>query len=335
MPRAAILAMILVAAGIVIYVASAAFTPPRLPPFDSPVPLQEEAEPGGFAADRPTPIEIDGKRYMSYLRAVCDLGPRQSGSAGMKKQQGLIIAHFDKLGLSTKKQTFQAKQVTIADPVEMTNLIVSIFPEKKKRVILCTHYDTRPIADQEFDPRKWRDPFVSANDGGSGVAMLMELGHHLPKLNLDVGVDLVFFDGEELINEPRRDKYFFGSEHFAQSWKKATDRPDYFAAILFDMIAGKLPRFPAEGHSYVQAPKLNNEIWRTANELKCKVFSNQVGQRVLDDHLQLLDVGIPAIDIIDFDYTHWHRLSDRPENCDPEGPTQIARVLTVWLQRQS
>lgn len=326
-----VIALVLVVAGLAIYVVNTSMSQPvRTSPFPPP---PNDDKPTGFAADRANPIDIDGARYMGYLKAVCDLGPRMSGTPAMKKQQDLVAAHFQKLGISLRKQTFQAKQVTRENPVEMTNLIASIAPEKKKRVILCSHYDTRPIADQEADPRKWREPFVSANDGGSGVALLMELAHHLPKLNLGVGVDLVFFDGEEFIFD-KRDKYFLGSEHFAQTWRKADNRPDYVAAILFDMIAGKLPRFPAEGNSYRRAPRLNNEVWAIAKEVRANAFAQRIGGEVLDDHLQLLDVGIPAIDIIDFDYVHWHRLTDTPENCDPEGPTQIARVLGVWLKRQ-
>src|SRR5262249_22066302 len=76
------------------------------------------------------------------------------------------------------------------------------------------------------------------------------------------------------------------------------------------------------------------EVWNTADELKCRTFKNRIGPNVQDDHLALQEVGIPAIDIIDFDYPHWHRLSDRPANCDATGPTEVGKVLSVWLQRQ-
>ena len=101
-------------------------------------------------------------------------------------------------------------------------MIVSFFPDKKRRVILCSHYDTRPIADQEPDARDSRKPFVSANDGGSGVAMLMELGNHMKDLKTNVGVDFVLFDGEEYTGEtkgPNKDEYFIGSKHFAKTWR--------------------------------------------------------------------------------------------------------------------
>src|SRR4029079_19316706 len=146
-------------------------------------------------------------------------------------------------------QAFEAKQKSQTKAVPMANLIIACHPQQKRRVILCSHYDTRPIADQEPDPRKWREPFVSANDGGSGVALLMELGHHMKDLKVEVGVDFVFFDGEEYIFDAKRDKYFFGSEHFAQTWRKTKDRPVYGGAILLDMIAGKGSRFPIEGNS--------------------------------------------------------------------------------------
>ena len=288
---------------------------------------------GGAAQADAEPIEIDGKRAMDYLEAICAIGPRQSGTLGMKRQQELIRKHFEGLGLTVQSQSFQAKQSSQREPVEMTNLIVSIQPERKRRIILCSHYDTRPIADQEQDPRKWREKFISANDGGSGVALLMELGHHLPKLDARVGVDLVFFDGEEYIFERDRDRYFFGSEHFAKTWRASKTRPDYVAAVLFDMIAGRTPRFPVEGHSWLKAQALCLDLWRIGSELKCKAFVDRMGERVLDDHLALLNVGIPAVDIIDFDYPHWHRLSDTPENCSPDGMAQVARVLSVWLPR--
>jgi Zn-dependent M28 family amino/carboxypeptidase len=215
----------------------------------------------------------------------------------------------------------------------MTNLIVRWNPKAKKRVILCSHYDTRPIADQEKDPKDWKKPFVSANDGGSGVALMMELGHHMAKLKLDVGVDFVLFDGEEYIFNADKDRYFFGSEHFAKAWAKAGKQPQYVGAILLDMIAGKNPKFPVEGYSYTRAKPLALEIWSIASKQGCKAFQQNVGDYVKDDHIALQNAGIPAIDIIDFSYPHWHRLSDTPASCDPNGMDQVAKVLSVWMQQ--
>jgi hypothetical protein len=294
-----------------------------------------------FAADREpvavAMIPFDGKRAMGYLEAVCKLGPRISGSDGMKKQQEMLKAHFEKFGGKVELQKFPAKQYSQKQPVDMANLIVSWFPDRPRRVILCSHYDTRPIADQEEDPRDWRMPFLSANDGGSGVALLMELAHHMKDLKTQVGVDFVFFDGEEYIFDPRPngDKYFFGSEHFAKTYRQSKPKFVYGAAILLDMIAGKGAKFPREPNSDLWAGKLVDEIWKIAAEEKCTVFQNRRGAtEVNDDHIALNRIGrIPAIDIIDFDYPHWHKLTDQPSKCAVEPMEQVARVLTVWLQR--
>lgn len=290
-----------------------------------------------FAADRaPAPvaaIDFDTKRALGYLDDICRLGPRLSGSDGMKKQQELLQKHFEKLGGKITWQQFTARQRSQRQPVEMANLIVSWHPDRTRRVILCSHYDTRPIADQEPDRRKWRLPFISANDGGSGVAFLMELAHHMTDLKTEVGVDFVFFDGEEYVFDPHEDKYFFGSEYFAQRYRKNPPDHKYLAAVLFDMIAGQNPRFPIEQNSLFRAGRLVNELWGIAAEQQCGAFQLQYGPNVQDDHLALNDVGIPAVDIIDFDYRHWHRLTDVPANCSGEGLNQVARVVSAWLQR--
>lgn len=290
---------------------------------------------GGFAAgNQPAvePVAIDGKRAMGYLKDVCDLGPRMSGSPAMKKQQDLVRDHFTKLGAEVQLQTFSAKQVSQPNAVDMANLIISWQPKSKKRAIICAHYDTRPIADQEPNPQDWKKPFLSANDGGSGIAFMMELGHHIKKLKLEVGVDFVLFDGEEYIFNANKDKYFFGSKHFAQTWIKNGKQPMYVGAVLLDMIAGKNPKLPVEGYSWSRAKDLTTDIWTIAAKQGCTAFVSKVVHYVKDDHIALLDAGIPAIDIIDFDYPHWHRLTDTPASCAPEGMEQVAKVLTVWLQ---
>ncbi|HKB42138.1 MAG TPA: M28 family peptidase, partial [Gemmataceae bacterium] len=255
-----------------------------------------------------------------------------SGSDGMTKQQEMLAKHFTKLGGKVERQQFTARQRSQRGQVAMANLIVRWHPERQRRIILCSHYDTRPIADQEPDERKWREPFVSANDGGSGVALLMELAHHVKDLKTAVGVDFVFFDGEEYIHQ-KNDEYFFGSRHFAADYRRAKPKFTYTAAVLLDMIGGKNAQFPIEANSWWNAAPLVMELWETAAEQKCAAFQKREGPQVDDDHLALNRAGIPAVDIIDFSYRHWHRLSDVPQNCSGESLEQVARVLSVWLQR--
>ena len=107
----------------------------------------------------------------------------------------------------------------------------------------------------------------------------------------------------------------------------------YVGAVLLDMIGGKDPRFPVEPYSWEKAGALTEQIWKIAEEQKCAAFKNMRGTEVQDDHLALNRVGIPAVDIIDFSYPHWHRLTDVPENCSADSLEQVARVLSVWVQR--
>jgi hypothetical protein len=292
-----------------------------------------------FASDRSgaataqKPVAFDGKRAMGYLEEICKIGPRMSGTDGMKKQQDLIEKHFNDLGAKVTYQKFTARQKSNAKPVEMANMIISYHPDRTRRAILCSHYDTRPIADQEPNPRRWHEPFVSANDGGSGVALLMEMGHHMKDLKTTVGVDFVLFDGEEYVFD-KNDTYFFGSMQFGKEYSKVRRKTTYTGAILLDMIAGKGGTFPVEQNSWTRASKLVREVWGIAKELKCGAFEDGFSKfAVEDDHIPLNRAGIPAIDIIDFDYPHWHRLTDVPKNCSPAPMEQVAKVCSVWLQR--
>ncbi len=160
----------------------------------------------------------------------------------------------------------------------------------------------------------------------------MELAHVMKDLKTTLGVDFVLFDGEEFIHE-NGDDYFFGSRQFAALYRKQKKPPAYIAAIVLDMIGGKNARFPVEQHSWFDAALLVRDLWNTAEELKCTAFQKRDGPSVLDDHVALNRAGIPAVDIIDFSYKHWHRLSDVPANCSGDSLEQVARVLTVWLQK--
>jgi glutaminyl-peptide cyclotransferase len=301
-------------------------------------PVRQRGDVGGGPQATSAPIQpvpFDGKRALDHIRDLCKLGPRISGSEGMRKQQDLLKEHFEKLGGKVEFQRFTARQTSRPNPVAMANFIASWHPDRDRRVILCTHYDTRPRADQEENPRKWDEPFLSANDGTSGVAWLMELARHVKQIPAAVGIDFVLFDGEEYVFDgPQgQDRYFFGSDHFADEYKRAPPRHRYVGAVLLDLFAHKNAKFPIERNSWDRAAPLVREVWRTAAEVKVDAFLSHFAGPYLDDHLALNRVSIPAVDIIDFDYPHWHKLSDLPENCSAETMEQVAKVLTAWMQR--
>ncbi len=284
-------------------------------------------------------VKFDESHALKYLRELCDLGPRISGSESMKKQQQLIEKHFKDLGATVTRQEFKGKQHSRKEAVEMVNLIISWNPEKTRRVLLCSHYDTRPIADQEQNRNNWNKPFVSANDGASGVALFMELGNHMKDVKCEFGVDFVLFDGEEYVFETSQtgggDKYFFGSEYFAEQYAKSkgTRKYEYSAGLLFDLFAAKGAALRVEDNSYTFAKPLVEQVWAIAREAGAKSFRWEPGHEVLDDHIALNKAGIPTIDIIDFDYPHWHKLSDTVDKISGAQLSEVAKVVTIWLQK--
>lgn len=294
-----------------------------------------------FAEDREMTeikkVPFDGKRAMQYLRDICAIGTRISGSEGMKKQQELLEKHFQKFGAKVSLQKFDGKQPSQKAAVPMANMIVTFNPEAQRRLIFCGHYDTRPIADQEPDRRRWRMPFLSANDGASTLAFMMELAHHLKETPTKVGIEFVIFDGEEFMNDPDRDRFFLGSDYFAKQYKqdRQKEKPghEYVAAVLLDLFAGKDATFYVEQNSLFKAGEVVESIWDEAAAQGAKSFVRDIGFEVQDDHLALNRAGIPAVDIIDMSYKHWHKLSDLPEQCSGDKMAEVAKVLTAWMQR--
>ena len=274
---------------------------------------------------------FDPDRALKYLHELCEIGPRISGTAGMIRQREFLRQHFEPLCDRFAFQEFSARQESRAEPTSMANLIASWGLDREDRVLLCAHYDTRPIADREPNPEDWHRPFLGANDGASGIALLMELARQLDSESLKVGVDLVCFDGEEYIFDPDDDIYFLGSTHFAADYRKRQWPGRYLGAVLLDMVAGRDAEFPVEAFSAGWAGELAGEIWGIAEEQGCPSFIPEIAQDVMDDHLPLNLAGIPAVVIIDSSYEHWHKLTDTPENCSAQTLGEVARVVIGWL----
>ncbi len=288
------------------------------------------------AAMLAAPAPIDGQRAYGYLKEICKIGPRTAGSDANARQRKLVAAHFEKQGAKVREQPFQAQDPMTAQPLVMVNLVGSWNPERVQRVVIGAHYDTRPHPDQE-PPGRQNLPFLGANDGASGVALLMEIAHHLNELETRWGVDLVLFDGEELVygNSPRVGEYFLGSEEFARIYREQVEQgrtqKRYVAGIVLDMVGGRNLRIKQEPNSLENAPELVREVWAIARSLRINSFVREEGREVLDDHLALNRVGIPTIDLIDFEYPFWHKANDLPENCSADSLAAVGKVVTAWL----
>lgn len=275
---------------------------------------------------------LDAARSYRYLNQVCLIGPRVSGSQGMQKQQELLLDHFQKLNATIKFQAFDAVHPVNGTPVRMNNMIVSWHPEAKTRILVACHYDTRPYP--ERDRRNPRGRFIGANDGGSGVAMLMEMGNHMAGLEFQYGIDFVFFDGEELIYFDHG-TYFLGSEHFAKQYRDNPPGYQYQYGILVDMIGDKRLNLYMEKNSLKYAPDLTKSIWKLARKMGVDEFHYQEKHEVQDDHLPLNKIAkIPTCDLIDFDYPYWHTSGDVPRSCSGKSIATVGEVVLNWLRLQ-
>ncbi|MBN2580840.1 MAG: M28 family peptidase [Pirellulales bacterium] len=285
-------------------------------------------------------IPFNGTRAYEYLKRICAIGPRPSGSPGMLAQRKLLEEHFKKLGAPVELQRFQARDPRDGKPVEMANLLVHFFPEKKQRILLAAHYDTLPFP--MLDPENPRGVFVGAHDNASGVALLMELGKEISqsKEKYRYGIDLLFLDGEEYIfseGEPM----FLGAWYFSRQY---VDRPPpyrYRWGVLLDMIGDRDLQIYQDRSTLVwrDSRPLVAQIWNTAARLGVKEFIARPKHEVQDDHVVLHNIGrIPFVDVIDFDYPvspenrYWHTTADTPDKCSPLSLAKVGWVIAEWLK---
>lgn len=286
-----------------------------------------------FSTSQIQSAELNADRAYGYLQQICELGRRYSGSPGMVAQQKLLTDHFVKLGAVVQRQEFEMTHPLDGSRVPLVNLFARWNPAVKQRLLVCCHYDTRPYPDQDLLNR--RGLFVGANDGASGVAVLMELAHSMSELPEQLGVDFVFFDAEELVFG-RTGEYFVGSTHFAQTYKNRAVQTEYLAGVLLDMVGDRKLAIYRERNSMKLAREVTDEIWETARRMQVREFVNRTRHEIRDDHLPLNQIaGIPTTDIIDFDYPHWHTTRDVPANCSGSSLVTVGRVVFGWLQTRA
>lgn len=262
-------------------------------------------------------------RAFHFLEIQCQFGPRYPSSVGHQQCLDFLVDELKKTADRVVKQPFFHKDSRANKTFTMTNIIAS-FGDQGDRLLLCAHWDTRPWADHDPDPENQDKPIIGANDGASGVAVLLEMAQIFKASPPTIGVDIVFFDGEDSGNSDSVESWCLGSRYFAQN-KQANYLPRY--GILLDMIGDRDLHLPIEINSQRYAPEIINLVWSKAEELNLHVFDRSLGHQMIDDHLELLRVGIPAIDIIDFDYPHWHTLQDTEDKCSPESLGIIGTLL--------
>ena len=204
----------------------------------------------------------------------------------------------------------------------MYNIIASFYPEKTERVLLCAHWDSRPIADSDPDSSQRNEPVPGANDGASGAALLLEIAQCIVMWKPPVGIDIALFDGEDGGTSGINESWCLGSRHFAQVMPE-TYRPRY--AVVVDMIGDKDLTLSYDITSMKSAPWLWSKI-RSKGESSALHFSPYITE-IYDDHVPLIERGIPTVDIIDFEYPYWHTVSDTPDKCSPESLEKVGTLI--------
>lgn len=277
------------------------------------------------AVDRP---DFQGDSAYALLEQQVAFGPRIPGTEGHAAQlqwmQDYLAARADTLIVQEFTHT-----VSTGDTLHLTNLMARFNPDASARVLLLTHWDTRPKADQADSEAERQMPVPGANDGASGTAVLMQLAEMFTKQDPPLGVDLLFVDGEDY--GPDTVDMFLGARHFAENLPPGY-QPLY--GVLLDLVGDANLRFPIEGYSDHYAPEVVQRVWSVARDLGySSIFVPTVGQAISDDHVSLNEAGIHTIDIIDFEYPYWHTPEDVPEHTSARSLDIVGEVMAELIYR--
>ena len=275
---------------------------------------------------------VDGDRLFARVQHQCDAGPRVPGTPGHAAIRDWIGSEARRLGGSVEMQSFTDSSG--AAPIALTNVIARFGPAGGRRILFCAHYDTRPWCDRDPDPAFRKQPVPGANDGASGVAVLLELAELMKLAPPPVGVDLVFFDGEDMGTDDRPEGFCLGSRGYAARLPAVGDPARPVAGFLLDMVGDKDLQVFHERNSVERASNLTRLVTEGAAATGARSFHDETKYSVIDDHVPLLDAGLPTVDLIDFDYPAWHTHRDTPDQVSGASMAEVAR-LVEWIAYRS
>lgn len=283
---------------------------------------------------------FNGDSAFRHVAVQVDFGPRVPGSDAHNECAQYIIGTLQRYGMDTVyTQTFDAEAYT-GDVLPLTNIIAKYNASAPRRLLLAAHWDTRPWGDHELAGEARELPIPGANDGGSGVGVLLEVARVLSETpaGAEVGVDFIFFDGEDYGKSAGwgndEDTWCLGSQHWAANSPYAGGtKPEY--AVVLDMVGGKNARFYREITSEEHAKNVLDKVWNVAKRSGMgKRFINSTTGRIIDDHEQINKAGIPAIVIIESNHprTHsfnptWHTQSDNMSNLDRNTMKDVGQTV--------
>jgi Zn-dependent M28 family amino/carboxypeptidase len=280
-----------------------------------------------------TSTGFSGASAYDYAKAQVDFGPRVPGTVAAKKAGDWIITQMRARADTVIVQSFT---YTTADgkKLQLRNILARFRPELKERVLYVTHWDSRPVSESASTEAERKMPVPGANDGASGVGMFVALGDVFRKTKPNVGVDLLFTDGEDYgVFGPPEVDVLIGAKYFAAHLPSPDYKPLY--GVLWDMIGDKDLRIPYEMISFQQAPEVVARVWQTAADLGySNIFVQESGGEVIDDHVPLLRAGLRVIDVIDLTYPPHHTPHDTMDKISDKSLAIVGDVATALVTRQ-
>jgi glutaminyl-peptide cyclotransferase len=263
--------------------------------------------------------DFSGAAAFDFAKASVAFGPRPAGSDANHKLQAYILQKVKVPGAQIVEDAFTTP--TPRGPVAMKNIIVK-FPGKSGKAIAITgHYDTKP-----FEGRN----FVGANDGGSSTAVLLELAQALAGQPRIDDVYLIFFDGEEAFGQWTATDSVYGSRHMAESWKKDGSWVRFKALINVDMIGDKNLDILRDANSDVGLRRL---VWAAASALGYDKYFTNKGEPMDDDHMPFVRLGVPSLDVIDFNYPPWHEDTDTLDKISASSLEIVGKTMLESIKR--
>lgn len=270
-----------------------------------------------------------------YLKRQVDFGPRVPNSSSHSACGDWLVAELERRGAEVHQQRADLRAFD-GTVLKARNIFVRFNPDvKENRLLLLAHYDTRPWADQDEDDSKHQQPIDGANDGASGVAVLLEIARVIAADNPGKGIDILFCDAEDYGTDNNDESWAMGARYFAQNMRANGWNPSH--AILLDMVGGKNAKFPYEYFSRQAAPQLDKEFRDAAASAGyASYFPQEFGGAVTDDHLELLKQGVKAIDIIEYDKETgfnpaWHTTQDNLDNISVETLRAVGQSLVQYI----
>lgn len=273
-----------------------------------------------------------------HIESQVTFGPRYPGSKAHGQCADWIVEQLSSMGYTAERERFAGLDYH-GQAVEGQNIITQLNPEFSKRILLMAHWDTRPVADEDVDPSKRRTPILGADDGASGVAVLLELARIFRAQVPNVGIDFVFFDLEDGGNSENTPAFCLGSEYWARTRAGKGYRADL--GILLDMVGAKDALFHYEGYSLQYAAHILHPLWKTASDLGWgKYFRKSEGGAITDDHVPIIQhLGIPCVDIINYSPTrgngfgaHWHTQEDNLDIISTETLLAVGQTIEEYIR---